>query len=65
MRASKYLASLFSWLYSRFCFLPNGFGQIELSLALQLDGFVCQLHGVQHVCFRHFVHFAFHHANVC
>ncbi len=39
----------------------NSLSKFDLSLALNLDGVVSGLEGSQKICFRHFVHLAFHH----
>ena len=44
--------------------LASCFGEFNLSLALNLDGFVCCLEGCEKVGFGNFVHFAFDHHDV-
>ena len=44
--------------------LVDLFHQLDLGLALYLDGFVCGFQSAKHLGFRHFFAFAFHHADV-
>ncbi len=40
------------------------FGQFHLDAAMLLDLLVGELDGIEHLCFRHFVHLTFHHHDV-
>ncbi|MBQ4255124.1 MAG: hypothetical protein II721_03905, partial [Bacilli bacterium] len=44
--------------------LVDLFHEFDLSLALDLDGFVGSFQGAEHFLFAHFLAFAFHHADV-
>ena len=44
--------------------LVDLFHELDLSLALDLDGFVGSFQGAEHFLFAHFLAFAFHHADV-
>ena len=44
--------------------LVDLFHELDLSLALDLDGFVGSFQGAEHLLFAHFLAFAFHHADV-
>ncbi len=44
--------------------LPDSSSQLILNQTLFFNGCMCKFNGIQHLFFRYFIHFAFHHHNI-